>query len=254
MRGLYLAEAAMLTQQARLNLISNNLANQRSAGFKKDELAQVSFGEWLLHCRGQTGSAKRPGFAARPVGSMAHSVAVGEIRTEFAPGVIEETGRELDFALSEGYFTVQSGDGFLYTRNGRFFLDNNGYLVTADGLPVLGEGGMIRLDGADFTVDREGLIYHQGRLLDRLRITFFSPEAQLEKAGDNYFHLLNEQAVIENEAPRLYWRCLENSNVELTKEMVAMLQVRRSFEAAQKMLSSYDQLLNRAANELGSLS
>jgi len=54
--------------------------------------------------------------------------------------------------------------------------------------------------------------------------------------------------------PRVYWRCLENSNVELVEEMVAMLQVRRSFEAAQKMLSTYDQLLNRAANELGSLS
>ncbi|MFY9412590.1 MAG: flagellar hook-basal body complex protein [Dethiobacteria bacterium] len=254
MRGLYLAEAAMLTQQAKLNLLSNNLANLRSAGYKRDELAQVSFNEQLLYCQGHTGMAKGPGVAARPIGSMPHSVAVGEIRTGFAPGAIEETGRDLDFALDRGYFTVQSGDELLYTRNGRFFLNNAGYLVTADGQPVLGERGMIRLGNADFTVDRDGLIYRDGRPVDRLRITFFSPDAQLEKIGDSYFRLLNRQAIIENELPRVYWRCLENSNVELVEEMVAMLQVRRSFEAAQKMLSTYDQLLNRAANELGSLS
>lgn len=253
MRGLYLAEAAMLTQQARLNLISNNLANQRSAGYKKDDLAQTSFGEWLVHCQGRTGPARSSGSAVRPVGTMALSVAVGTIRTEFAPGVIEETGRELDFALGEGYFTVQGDEGLFYTRNGRFFLDSNGYLVTSTGLPVLGEEGPIRLNSGDFTVDREGLICHRGLPQDRLRVTFFSPEAQLEKIGDNYFRLLNAETAVENGVPRLYWRCLENSNVELTEEMVALLQVRRSFEAAQKMLSSYDQLLGRAANELGTL-
>lgn len=245
MRGLYLAEAAMLTQQARLNLISNNLANLKSAGYKKDDLAQVSFGEWLVRCRA--------GQDSRPVGSMAHSVAVSEVRTEFTPGMIGETGRELDFALEGGYFTVQGPGGPLYTRDGRFFLDHDGYLVTADGLAVLGEAGAIRLEGSDFTVDGEGMFYRQGLPLDRLRIAFLSPEARLEKVGDNYFHLLNGTALAGAETPRVYWRCLENSNVELTGEMVAMLQVRRSFEASQKVLSSYDQLLSRAANELGSL-
>ena len=245
MRGLYLAEAALLTQQAKLNLISNNMANQRSAGFKKDALAQVSFGEWLLRCRS--------GHAARPVGSAAHSVAAGEIRPDLSPGLIEEAGRELDFALAEGYFTIQSGDGLIYTRNGRFFLDPEGYLVTAAGLPVLGEGGAIRLESTAFTVDRGGMIYQQDRPLDRLRVTFFSPDARLEKTGESYFRLLNEGVLPPGQSPRLYWRSLEGSNVELTGEMVALIQVRRSFEASQKMLSSYDQLLNRAANVLGAL-
>lgn len=254
MRGLYLAEAAMLTQQARLNVISNNLANVRSTGYKKDEMAQVSFGEHLLYCRGRNGPARRPGFSSRPVGTAAHSVAVSAIQTELAPGNIEETGRELDFALSEGFFTVQGEQGMLYTRNGRFFLDSSGRLVTADGLAVLGEEGAISLGGIDFTVDGEARIHSQNRLLDQLRITFFSPEAQLGKTGDSYFRLLNGEAVVENKAPRLYWRCLESSNADLTREMAAMLQVRRSFEAAQKILSCYDQLLNHSANGLGTLS
>lgn len=246
MRGLYMAGSAMLTQQAKLNLISNNLANQKSAGYKRDEAAQISFGEWLIRQQGA-------GAAARAVGTTPHSVAVSRIETELAPGAIGETGRELDFALSEGYFTVQSGEGLVYTRNGRFFLDSSGYLVTADNLPVLGERGAISL-GADFTVDRGGIIYENGRPLDRLRITLFAPDAELEKMGNSYFRLLNGEAAVESGPSRVYWRCLENSNVELTDEMVALLQVRRSFEAAQKMLSTHDQLLERAANELGSLS
>lgn len=254
MRGLYLAEAAMLAQQARLNVISNNLANVRNAGYKKDEMAQASFGEHLLCCCGRVDPAGRPGPAFRPLGSMAHSVAVGAIQTELSPGSIEETGRELDFALSEGYFTLQGEEGILYTRNGRFFLDSSGLLATAEGLTVLGERGAIPLGGAPFTVDEEGLIHGQDHPPDRLRITFFSPEARLEKIGDNYFRLLSGEVAAENRVPRLYWRCLESSNTDLTREMAALLQVKRSFEAAQKMLSCYDQLLDRSANELGSLS
>lgn len=253
MRGLYMAGSAMLTQQAKLNLISNNLANQKSAGYKRDEAAQISFGEWLIRQQGGAGPAQGAGAAARMVGTIAHSVAVSRIETGLTPGAIGETGRALDFALSEGYFTVQSGEGLVYTRNGRFFLDSSGCLVTADNLPVLGERGAL-FPGADFTVDREGIIYENGRPLDRLRITLFAPGAELEKMGNSYFRLLGGEAAVESGRSPVYWRCLESSNVELTDEMVALLQVRRSFEAAQKMLSTHDQLLERAANELGSLS
>lgn len=253
MRGLYLAEATMLTQQAKLNLISHNIANQRTAGYKRDEPAQTSFYEWLICCRQSLEQPVIPCSIYQPVGSMAHSVAVGEIRTDLTPGAIQETGRELDFALDSGYFTVQSPEGLIYTRNGRFFLNQEGHLVTADNLPVLGEGGVIQLTGPEITVDREGMIYSEGQQLDRLRVTIFSPEARLEKVGNNYFRALNEADVIEQDT-WVYWRCLESSNVDLTREMVSMLQVRRSFEAAQKIMTSYDQLLNRAANELGALS
>ncbi|HHX86920.1 MAG TPA: flagellar biosynthesis protein FlgG, partial [Firmicutes bacterium] len=113
--------------------------------------------------------------------------------------------------------------------------------------------GAIQLTGPEISVDRDGMIYSQGQQLDRLRISIFSPEARLEKVGDCYFRLLDEPEALEQGA-ELYWRCLENSNVDLTREMLSMLQVRRSFEAAQKIITSYDQLLNRAVNELGTLS
>ncbi|NMA91939.1 MAG: flagellar hook-basal body protein [Firmicutes bacterium] len=251
MRGLYLAESAMLTGQARLNLISNNLANLKTAGYKRDEPAQVSFNEWLLYCRQPAESANLP---HTPIGEMAHGVAVGEIRTDFTTGGLEETGRGLDFALDRGYFTVQGPEGeLLYTRNGRFFLDEEGYLVTADHLPVLGEGGAIQLESPEITVDRGGTIYREGQPIARLQITEFPPDLILEKTGHNYFRAPGAGEILEDNSG-VYWRYLENSNVDLTREMVLMLQTRRSYEAAQKVMVSYEQLLSRAANELGALS
>ena len=118
---------------------------------------------------------------------MAHGVAVGEIGPTLLPG-LEETGRGLDFALDRGYFTVQGPEGeLLYTRNGRFFLDEEGYLVTADHLPVLGEGGAIQLESPEITVDRGGTIYREGQPIARLQITEFPPDLILEKTGHNYF-------------------------------------------------------------------
>ena len=141
MRGLYIAEGAMLVQQARLSLIGNNLANLNSAGYKRDEAVQSSFAEWMLI---QTGGVRRAPAAARPqglaaVGSAAHSVAVAESYTSFAPGNLTYTGRSLDLALEgEAFFQVETAEGFLYTRDGRFFIDSEGYLSTAAGYRVQG--------------------------------------------------------------------------------------------------------------------
>ena len=250
MRGLYLAESAMLTGQARLNLISNNLANLKTAGYKRDEPAQVSFNEWLLYCRQPAESANLP---HTPIGEMAHGVAVGEIRTDFTTGGLEETGRGLDFALDRGYFTVQGPEGeLLYTRNGRFFLDEEGYLVTADHLPVLGEGGAIQLESPEITVDRGGTIYREGQPIARLQITEFPPDLILEKTGHNYFRAPGAGEILEIIAgfTGATWKIQRGFN----PEMVLMLQTRRSYEAAQKVMVSYEQLLSRAANELGALS
>lgn len=251
MRGLYLAEATMLAQQARLDLISQNISNQRTAGYKRDEPAQISFGECLISCRKSMENMHIAN--SQPVGSIAHSVAIREVRTDLSPGAIMETGRELDFALDSGYFTIQGENGLLYTRNGRFFLDPEGNLVTADNLPVLGESGIIQLESSGITVDKEGMIYCQGKQVDCLLITNFSPEATLVKTGYNYFRTLGE-AETEEKENKIYWRCLEDSNVDLTREMVSLLEVRRNYEAAQKMMTTYDQLLSRAANDLGALS
>ena len=252
MRGLYIAEGAMLVQQARLALIGNNLANLNSAGFKRDEAVQTSFAEWMLV---QTGGVRKD--PARPqglavTGSAAHSVAVAESYTSFAPGNLNYTGRSLDLALEgRGFFQVETAEGFLYTRDGRFFLDRDGYLATAAGYRVWGEGGPLFLGTEEVDIHPDGSIYAGEEYRGRLRLVAPADGEIPVKVGDNYFRFAGEPVAAEE--VQVWARFVESSNTDLLREMTALLQVRRSYEAAQKAMITCDSLLQKAANDLGDL-
>lgn len=252
MRGLYLAESAMLVQQARLSLIGNNMANLNTAGYKRDEAVLTSFAEIMQFQMRQYGGAGYPAFPAA-VGSIAHSVAVKETYTSFDSGPLQYTGRNLDLALTgQSFFQVQTDSGFLYTRNGRFFIDGAGFLVTAEGYPVWGENGPLLIETDQVSIQSAGSIYEGDNFIGRIRRVTFSEEAVPVKTGDNYFRLLEGEG-IEDEIGQVWTGFLEGSNTDLVREMTSLIQVRRSYEAAQKVMITYDSLLQKAANDLGSL-
>ncbi len=256
MRGLYLAEGAMLVQQAQLQVISNNLANLRTTGYKKDIGVETSFAEWMIHELRPVQDVHRGRSLLTPIGSMAHNVATQETVTSFLQGPLEVTDRNLDFAIfGNGFFQVEGEDGVLYTRNGRFTLDVDGNLVNADGYTVVGEDGPItvptdevytRPDGSLYYLDEEGGVVEAGRL----DIAAFGPDTLLEKFGYNYF--VTDDAADGEEEYELVSGILEGSNANLAREMTSLMKVRRSYEAAQKIMITYDQLLDRVANEVGS--
>ena len=249
MRGLYIAEAAMLVQQAQLQTISNNLANLRTTGFKSSQNLDTSFAEWLIY---ELRPAHEAGSAnlLRPLGTAAHSVATQDTSTFMGQGPLEVTERPLDFAIvGNGFFQVQGEEGVLYTRSGRFMIDSEGYLVTIEGYQVLGEGGPINLGTDDISSNRDGVIFADGQEVGRLAIAILGPEAEIERHGYNYFTI--EGAGGEGEY-EVIGGFLEGSNVDLSREMANVMIVRRSYEAAQKIMITYDQLLDKAANELGS--
>ena len=253
MRGLYLAEGAMLVQQAQLMVVSNNMANLRTTGFKRDIGVETSFAEWLVHELKPAPLDARGG-TLKPLGTMAHNVATQETVTAFFQGPLEVTDRTLDFALvGNGFFQVQGPEDKLYTRNGRFYITNEGVLVTADGYEVLGDGGSITLDpGAleEVVVKSDGAIFAGGTQVAAFDIAVFAEDALIEKFGYNYF--TSESAPGGEEDYEVLNGILENSNVSLAREMVSLMVVRRTYEAAQKMMITYDQLLDKACNELGS--
>lgn len=251
MRGLYLAEGTMLVQQARLQVISNNLANLRSAGFKRDQAVETSFAEWLVHELRPTIDVGG-GRVLRPVGTIAHNVATQETVTSFEQGPPEVTGRPLDFAiLGNGFFEVEGEDDVLYTRNGRFFLDDEGFLVTIEGYRVLGEGGPIQLETDQVTANADGALFVDGEEVGALSIVVFDEDALIEKYGYNYF--TSEGPEGGEEEFRVVSGFIEGSNVDLVREMANLMMVRRTYEAAQKVMITYDQILDRAANDLGTL-
>jgi len=255
MRGLYLSEGAMLVQQAQLQNISNNLANLRTNGFKRDQNVETSFAEWMVHELHPENEQVRGG-QLRPIGSKAHNVATQETVTSFAQGPLDVTDRNLDFALvGDGFFQVDGEEEILYTRNGRFELDEEGTLVSVEGYPVLGEGGPIELNSEEVYAHSDGTLYEIGEdgetvEIDTLDIAVFDlGETRLEKHGENYF--ITDDAPDGEEEFEVVQGFLEGSNANLAREMTDMMKVRRSYEAAQKIMITYDQILDRAANELG---
>jgi flagellar basal-body rod protein FlgG len=252
MRGLYNAAGSMLVNQVRLENISNNLANISTPGYKRSEVVARAFPEILLYRTERTG--ERGGALAAPVGLAAENIAIEETYLVNTPGAVLATGRQLDLALQgPGFFVLETPGGIRYSRDGHFQISAEGLLVNSLGYPVLGESGRIALPNEQPAVDGSGNIYVQGERVDRLQVLTFVPENSLWKDEYNLLQALAEAVPQRVEEPTVLQGYLEESNADLARQMTDLVKVRRSYEAAQKIVQTYDRLLARAANELGSL-
>ncbi len=253
-RGLYTSGWSMLALTKKMDVLANNLANVSTNGYKKDTVVLEGFPELL---------ARRlyddtDGFSGGvPVGDLSFSNDVGEVYTYFQPGALQKTDNNLDLCIKDGgnaFFciAVPQGDTFreFYTRNGDFELNANGQLITGQGYYVLGENGVIQLDGDNFLVDKEGMITQNGRIVDKLLIRQFEDPHTLVKSGENLLSPL-ETAVQEDFSGQIIQNCIEQSNVNAVREMVDMISLLRSFEANQRVITAMDSTLDKAVNEVG---
>lgn len=264
MRGLYTATGSMLVNQVHLEVISNNLANIHTPGFKRGEAVNESFPETLLHYQGNrvltgqgrlaAGLVTAPLPAVRPIGVIAENVAVDAIYHMHQPGALRMTEDPLDFAIQgDGYFVLETPDGLRYTRDGHFHVNSEGFLVNSQGYAVLGERGHISLGERQPQLQGEMDIYINGQLADRLLIVAPPPDALLAKDGFNLFRETADRMLLPAEQAVVRQGYLEESNADIIRQMTQLVTVRRTYEAAQKIAQTYDRLLSRAANELGSL-
>jgi flagellar basal-body rod protein FlgG len=251
---IYMAAAAALAYEKRLEVIANNLANVNTAGFKRDE---VSFQAYLSSAEGSTAAVHPPYPAAQAGASFWVSYAS---RTDFTPGPLQQTGNRLDVALNgSGFFSVESPDGIVYTRRGNFTLSPEGVLVTQEGWPVQGAGGEIRLEagnagpgGPDVSVGEDGTVRLNGRDVGRLRIEDFSDTGSLVKIGRGYFQAA--EAAASGAAPgsvRIAQGFLEMSNVEAVRAMTEMIEILRGYESYQRVIRSVDEANAKSINEVG---
>ncbi len=246
-RGLYTAASGMMAKEAEVNVISNNMANADTKGYRKDETVTASFPKMLLSCihRGN-----------KLVGALGTGSVVDGIATSFEEGAIKHTGNTYDLALhGDAFFAVRDGGGrTFYTRNGGFILDQNMKLVTAKGDGVLGEIGgeilEIYVPGKELKVDEkgnlEGAVDIRGREISRLHLR--SGASDWEKVGDTLFRgtarapgdFLVEQGAVEG------------SNVNSMEEMVKLIAAMRAYEANSKVIQTIDNSLDRLINTVGS--
>lgn len=217
-----------LRQERKLDTVSNNLANADTNGFKKD---RVSFDDTFK----------------------------AQMNKDFSQGNIHTTGNPLDFAISgNGFFKIETPEGIRYTRNGNFTVDANGIIVDQNGLALMGQGGAIALEPGNLEqtlfVNQGGDILLNGEIVDTLDIVTFQDLRKLERDGKNLLSYSGEttdeiqvdQAVVQQKA-------LEKSNIQVVEEMVRMVDYHRMFETFTKSMMSFDELDNKAINDVGKL-
>ena len=258
LRSLRTAEQALQSDQARIDVLANNLANVNTAGFKQVLVtAQQRVG----------GGATGPGRdgAVNDQASGRRRLEQGDFWPQARPtrlrmavdarqGSLRGTGRGADMALQgRGFFVVKTENGPLYTRDGSFRLDDKQRLVTAHGLPVQGTGGDIVLDGSSFSVSADGTVTVDGRPAGRLRVVAFSDPGGMDHRGNGL--VIARDGVEVTDLPReevhVLQGHLEQSNVNPIDTLVDMIAAQRSFEVKAKMLTANDELLGKSVNQLG---
>lgn len=240
--GIYSALSGNLAAMNRLDVISNNLANINTPGYKKDKM---SF-EGLL-----AGPVNPP---AVPQGRTADPVLQkGNIYIDYSAGPTNQSGNPLDLALNgDGFFAVTTPEGTAYTRQGNFRSSADGTLVTMDGYPVQGMGGgAIRVQGSRIEIDPNGGVTVDGAQAGAISVVDFEKPYALTKIGSALFIPVDPQATPQTGKAQIQQGHIEGSNVESISEMVQLIENNRYFEACSKVIKGFEDMAIKAATELG---
>lgn len=257
LKGLYTAYSGMVNEQNRMDVLTNNLANAATTGYKKEGSTSRAFKDVTAYKIKD--SSEAPDIARR-IGGMNMGVKIGENYTDYAQGSFRITDNACDMAISgEGFFAVQFTNkagvtSTKYTRDGGFTLNKEGYLVTKDGDYVLGtDGNPVKLDPMqDILVEQDGTISQGGTRVAQVQVTDFEDYNYPEHYGENYYQPV-EGATEQPANAKVYSGYPEASNVQVVSEMVQMISVTRAYETNQKIIQTYDGSLDIAVNQLGKL-
>lgn len=242
-----------LSNEIRMSTIANNLANVNTSAFKKDTLAFHDTFVRFAHDYLVDEKTYIRGKKLFPEGHIMAKARLSAQRPDFAQGSLEQTGNQLDFAISgEGFFTVQGPDEMLYTRAGNFIADANGMLRTKDGYPVMVDGGpLIVPPGAAVQVDGQGNISVNGNRAGSFDLATFADPNLLERMGNNNFRAPVGVGAVPPEEANVAQGFLEKGNVEVVTEMVAMIETQRAYTMYSKMIEADNQLDTKLITQVG---
>ncbi|MGM0380768.1 MAG: flagellar basal-body rod protein FlgF [bacterium] len=259
LRGLYTSASGMVNDQRRMDVISNNLANSTTTGFKEIYHTQKSYPENdMVRTDDQTTELPMGTIDKRPeIGPMSTGVASDGTFVNWSPGSFESTENHLDMAIEgEGLFAVQLEDGEeVYTRNGNFKLNSDREIVAQGGAPVMGEDGPIQLpeSAEEIHVIETGRIVDQdNNVIGDIKIRGFDNPQQLRKMGKNFYRqgeATAQEVPIENY--NVHQGMLEKSNVDPINSMMNMIEVNRSHELSSKMIQKQSSVLGKAISRVG---
>lgn len=254
-RSLWIAKTGLNAQQTNMDVISNNLANVSTNGFKRQRAVFEDLLYQTIRQPGAQSSEQTTLPSGLQLGTGVRPVSTERIHTQ---GGMSETGNSKDVAISgQGFFKVQMPDGTTaYTRDGAFQLDGNGQLVTSSGYLVQ-PAITIPANATELTIGRDGIVSVklQGQTamnqIGQMTLATFINDSGLESIGENlYLETTSSGAPNEtnpglNGAGLLYQKFVETSNVNVAEELVSMIQTQRAYEINSKAISSSDQMLQK---------
>jgi len=254
-RGFYTAASGILAQQRTLNVLTNNMANVNTPGFRASRVVTSTFEQEFL--------TRIEGYNTGGIGVGTPIRMVSEVPIRFDPGSLEETGRPYDVAIEgQGYFNVQApedeegneGEIFL-TRNGSFDIDEENRLILPGVGLVLGRKGEIELETSDFTIEADGSVYDaQGRHVDTILVTLPPEGAQIEQVANGLYRTENMEDNPEaGEETHLVQGWIERSNIDINREYALVMEAQRAFQACSTALQIIDEIDQKAASQIAAL-
>ncbi len=256
MRSLWTAATGMVAQQTHINVLSNNLANVNTQGFKK---SRVEFEDLMYQTMRIAGSATEGGNKLPTGMQVGMGVKEVSIHKFFSQGSFESTGNPLDIAIEgDGFFRIDRNGEEAYTRAGAFKLDNEGRVVTSNGyalqpefiVPPEAVNVVVSEDGHFAALDKNGI---ELSAVD-VPIYDFINEAGLNAVGKNLYVETEASGAPVEGTPgddrfgTLAQGYLEGSNVELVDEMVGLIVGQRAYETNSKAITTSDSMLQTAIN------
>ena len=240
----------MMAQQAMQDVLAQNIANAGTVGYKQDAPSFRAVQGMALQ-RLNNGHGR-----GASIGQLGTGVASDKISIDWQSGPLTHTGAPLDAALAPGqFFAIRTPQGQeRYTRAGDLQLNAAGQLVTAKGLPVLGANNrpIFAPKTGTLALDAAGNLNSNGAPIAKLKIVTVDT-AQMIKEGDTLFRALTPNAVRPAAAPHLQTGTLEQSNMDTVQGLVKMITVTRGFDMAQRAVTTQDELLSKAASEIGKI-
>jgi flagellar basal-body rod protein FlgG len=259
MRALHTAATGMMAQELNVQVISNNIANMRTTGYKRQ---RAEFQDLLYEHVRRIGTQTSNQGNILPVGvdlgGGVKTVGTPRIMTQ---GTLSQTGSELDLAIrGEGFFKVLMPDGtFTYTRDGSFQMDQQGRIVTVQG-QVLVPGITLPQNATGLTINAQGQVSvtptgsTTPSVLGQITLTRFINKAGLQPIGDNLFVETPASGTPQDGTPNtdgfgdLMQSNLEQANVEVVSEISDLIAAQRAYEMNAKVITATDQMLSATSN------
>ena len=251
--GLYLSAAGVQTNAYRQDVISNNIANAETVGFKRD-LALFQQRRTEVAERGLSPSQSNALLEKLGGGVFASPTLID--RTQ---GELEMTGKNLDVAIAgQGYFQAANGDKTNLTRDGRLKVNNKSHLALAtnENFEVLDpKGKPITVDPLlEPNIDKEGVVTQKGKLVGRIAVVDVADPSQLKKSGGNMLSIADPKEIRPANGVLLQAGYQERANVEPSSELASLMDAQRQLEANANMIRYQDQMLSKLCNDVGKIS